>query len=87
MTPATTTPEAEAIIDQALKLSAAEREAIMLRVRDSLDVPDDPEAVKEATRVELQRRWDAIQRGEVPTYTAEEAISYAREQLRRGRSQ
>ena len=83
----TTTPEAEADIDQALKLSAPEREAIFLRLRDSLEVPDDPAAVKEATRVELQRRWDAIQRGEVPTYTAEEAIAYAREQLRCGEPQ
>jgi putative addiction module component (TIGR02574 family) len=79
----TTTPEADEIVARALKLSEAEREDIAMRLLESVTSPNEVAA----TKAELQRRWDAIQRGETATCTAAEALAYAREQLRLRRPQ
>lgn len=77
--PATTTPEAEAIIDRALKLSAAEREVIACRLRDSLELPPNTFESPEALKAELKRRIEAYERGEMKTYTLEETMAYLRQ--------
>jgi putative addiction module component (TIGR02574 family) len=75
--PATMTPEADAVLETALKLSAAEREAIALRLLDSIDAPnsfDSPEAL----RAELQRRIEDIESGRVKALSPEEATAAVR---------
>jgi putative addiction module component (TIGR02574 family) len=81
---ATTTPEARELIDRALKLSEAERETIALRLLESIDAPPNSFESKEALRAELQRRIEAIERGEMKTYTLEEAMAHIRK-AREGR--
>ena len=94
----TTTAEAEAIIDQALKLSATERELIARRLLDSVEVPPNtyrrlldsvevpPNTYEsaDALRAELQRRIEAVESGAMKTYTHEEAMAKIR-QDREGR--
>lgn len=74
----TLTPKARGIVDQAMELSAAEREAIALRLWESIGPPPNSYESPEALRAELQRRIEAIERGEMKTYTAEEAMAIIR---------
>jgi putative addiction module component (TIGR02574 family) len=76
----TTTPEADEIIERAMQLSAAEREAIALRLLVSVEPPNSYES-PEALRAELQRRWDAIQSGADKTYSIAETMAYLRNRL------
>jgi len=78
------TPEALDIIDRALKLSAAERDLIAQRLRDSVDPPPHPYESADALRAELQRRIEAVENGTMKTYTLEEAMAKIR-QDREGR--
>ncbi len=75
---ATLTPEAEAIIDQALKLSTPEREFLALRLLDSVYPPPNTFESPEALRAELKRRIEAHERGEMKAYTLEEAMAKIR---------
>jgi putative addiction module component (TIGR02574 family) len=77
---ATLTPKARGIVDQAMQLSAAEREAIALRLLESIEPPNSFES-PEALRAELQRRWDAIQSGAEKTYSIDETMAYLRKRL------
>ena len=85
MTPTITAAETELtteLVDRVMKLSRESLGSLLGLALDHLDgPPDDPEAVKSAWRAELTRRWHAIQSGANPTYTPEEAISYARQRL------
>ena len=82
-TTTTETPEAREIIDRALRLSAAERDLIARRLRDSVDAPNVFESA-DALRAELLRRIEAVENGSMKTYTREEAMAKIR-QDREGR--
>jgi putative addiction module component (TIGR02574 family) len=84
---ATTTPEARELIDRALQLSSVEREAIALRLLDSIDPPPNAFESKEAFRTELQRRIEAIQNGTMKSYSIEETMAYLRQESSERRSQ
>ncbi len=76
---ATTMPEADEILDRAMKLSAVEREAIARRLLDSVYPPPNTFDSKEALQAELQRRIEAVENGTMKTYTLEEAMAYLRQ--------
>ncbi len=78
--PTVLTPE---LIDRVRQLSPAER----LRLRDLIDdgEPDGtPEEIRASWHEEIQRRLDAITRGEMKMYTVEETMSYLRSRAWRG---
>lgn len=84
MSTATLTPEADAVVASAMKLSAAEREVVARRLLASIDLPPNSYESPAALRAELQRRWDAIQRGEMKTYTIQETMAHLRKSLADG---
>lgn len=65
---------------QALTLPFSERAALAQLLLESLE-PDDPDA-EEAWAEEIQRRSDALHRGELETCDWREAIEEIRNQLR-----
>ncbi len=71
--PTVLTPE---LIDRVRKLAPAE----LLRLRDLIDddgeLDGTPEEIRASWRPEIQRRLDAIARGETKTYTVEETLDY-----------
>jgi putative addiction module component (TIGR02574 family) len=74
------TPE---LVERVRKLAPAEQ----LRLRDLIDdgEPDGtPEELRKAWHEEIQRRLDAITRGEMKMYTVEETMSYLRSRTWRG---
>jgi putative addiction module component (TIGR02574 family) len=75
---ATLTPAAGAVVESALKLSAAERRAIAERLLESVDLPPNAYESPEALRAELLRRIEAYDRGEMKAYTLEEAMAKIR---------
>lgn len=80
-----TTPEAEAIIDSALKLSDAEREAIARRllgsVRRTLTGHEPPEVFW----AEIARRVEDVESGRVKALTPEEVFANVRQALEEAR--
>ena len=82
---ATTTPEADEILDRAMKLSAAEREAIARRLLDSVYPPPNTYESADALRAELQRRIEAVENGTMKTYTLEETLQHMQKALDEGR--
>jgi putative addiction module component (TIGR02574 family) len=82
---ATVTPEADEIIGRALKLSAAERKAIALRLWESIEPPPNSYESPEALRAELQRRIDDIESGRVKAITPEEMFANVRKALEEAR--
>ena len=75
---AAATPEADEIVERAMKLSEAEREAIALRLLDSIEPPPNAYESPDALRAELLRRVEAFERGEAKGYTHEEAMAKIR---------
>ena len=80
----TTTTEAQDVLDRALKLPAAEREQIALRLRESIDPPPNVYESEDALRAELLCRIEAFERGEMKTYTLEETLDSHPEGFGRG---
>lgn len=74
----------EAVLEQALRLSAEERTELVERLLDSLDeaAPADPDREAAWTEV-LDRRLQEIREGRVETIAAAEAIAQARAAARR----
>jgi hypothetical protein len=87
----TAVPETELtpdLIERVMGLSRDNLGRLIGLALDQLDgPPDDPEAVKTAWQAELARRWELIRTGAMPTYTAEEAVAYARQRLRERKQQ
>ena len=78
------TPEVRDVLDRAMKLTAAERATIGRLLLDSVVPPPNADASEEALRAELLRRVEAVERGEMKTYSAEEAMTIIREARERG---
>jgi putative addiction module component (TIGR02574 family) len=72
-----TLPEIES---QARKLSASDRARLALRLLESLEQPDGGDVAGE-WRIEIERRWDEIERGAAIGVPAAEAFSRARDAL------
>lgn len=85
MTPATITPEAAAVLDSALKLSATEREAIALRLIDSVRPMPNSDADWEYWKAEIVRRVEDVRSGRVTALTAEESLANVRKALEEAR--
>ena len=77
---ATTTPEAQEILDRALKLPETDRAAIGHVLLDSVHPPPNSYESAEELRAELQRRMDAIENGTMKTYSIEETMAYLRQE-------
>lgn len=77
MNPAIITPEGDAILTSALKLPAAEREAIAQRLLDSVGVPP-TDADWEYWKAEIKRRVEDVESGRVKPLTLEEAMASIR---------
>jgi putative addiction module component (TIGR02574 family) len=75
---ATMTPKAHAILDQAMELSANEREFIALRLLESIDPPPNSYASEEELRAEIKRRIEDIESSKVKALTLEEAMANIR---------
>jgi putative addiction module component (TIGR02574 family) len=74
----------EAVLEQALRLSAEERTELVERLLDSLDeaAPADPDQEAAWTAV-LDRRLQEIREGRVETIAAADVIAQARAAARR----
>ena len=73
------TPEVLDVLDRVLKLSAAERDLIASRLRDSVEAPPNTFESAEALRAELLRRIEAVENGTMKPYTLEETMAYLRQ--------
>ena len=71
------------IKEQALKLSAEDRELLAQELWDSLD----EETIDPAFKAELDRRWDEIQSGKVKTIPHEEVMERARAAIEKVREE
>jgi putative addiction module component (TIGR02574 family) len=74
------------IIEEARKLSPAEREELFLRLREEFDAgleEGTPEEIEAAWAEELDRRIDKAERGETTFVPAEEVHARLRERLKR----
>ena len=80
----TTTTEVQDVLDRALKLPAAERERIALRLLDSIDPPNTFGSA-DALRAELQRRIEDIESGRVKPLTPEEMFDSVKKALAEAR--
>jgi putative addiction module component (TIGR02574 family) len=69
----------QAIAQAALKLPAAERAVLIEQLLRSLDRPD--LGIDAQWAAEVEARIDAIDRGEMPLYSAAEVMSDLREKL------
>jgi putative addiction module component (TIGR02574 family) len=68
--------------EKAAELSETERAELALALIESLDGPAEPEAeVEEAWRVEIDRRVDQIERGEVELIPGDVVIERVRRRL------
>lgn len=67
--------------EKASQLSETERAELALSLIESLDGPADP-GVEEAWRVEIERRADEIERGEVELVPGDEVIARLRRRFR-----
>ena len=69
--------------EKAAQLSAQERADLALALIESLDGPaEDPAAVEEAWRVEIERRVGEVERGEVKPIPGDEVFAEVRRRLR-----
>jgi len=66
--------------NKAAQLSDAERAELALSLIESLDGPADPD-VEEAWRLEIERRMDQIDRGEVQLMPGDEVFARLRRRL------
>ena len=66
--------------EKAAQLSEAERAELALSLIESLDGPADPD-VEEAWRLEIERRIDEIERGEVQLIPGDEVFARLRRRL------
>jgi len=74
------------IIEEARKLSPAEREELLLRLQHEFDPGADegtPEEIEAAWVEEVERRVDKAERGETKFVPAEEVHARIRERLKR----
>jgi putative addiction module component (TIGR02574 family) len=71
-------------LDLAMELSAAERAALVHDLLASLDGPADTD-VAQAWEAEITRRFDALDRGQVQTVDADEALRRIDKNLSRRR--
>lgn len=87
MTPVTSDPAlTPALIEQALKLSAADRDRLIGLLLDAdAGPPDDPDAVKAAWTAELARRIESVRNGSYRAHTLEESCAAVRDALREAR--
>ena len=68
---------------QLLELPADERARIARRLIESLDDPTDEAAIETAWNLEIKRRIEEMDRGEVEMIPAEEVFARIRERLSR----
>ena len=69
--------------EKAAQLSEPERADLALALIESLDDPaEDPTAVEEAWRVEIERRIGEVERGEVKPIPGDEVFAEVRRRLR-----
>ena len=69
--------------EKAAQLSEPERADLALALIESLDgPPEDPAAVEEAWRVEIERRVGEVERGEVETIPGDEVFAEVRRRVR-----
>ena len=66
------TPTVDELVAQAEQLSAADRELLLDRLRQTLASPIDPE-IEAAWAAEVERRLDAVDRGEMQSIPWDEA--------------
>ncbi len=66
--------------EKASQLSEAERAELALSLIESLDGPADPD-VEDAWRIEIERRIDQIERGEVKLIPGDEVFARLRRRL------
>jgi putative addiction module component (TIGR02574 family) len=71
----------EDIKEKAAQLSELERAELALALIESLDGPPDAD-VEEAWRIEVERRLDQIERGEVQLIPGDEVFERLRHRLR-----
>jgi putative addiction module component (TIGR02574 family) len=74
-------PEAQDIIERALRLPPQVRKDIAIELFESARPPEDPEEVKEAWRAELARRVADIESGRVRMIPLAESMAYLRQHL------
>lgn len=88
---ATTTPEtpdareARELVERAVKLPVPIREGVALAILHSIDPPPNSDADWEYWKAEIQRRIEAVERGEMKTYTLEETLEHMQKALDEGR--
>lgn len=72
--------QAKTVYDLGIQLPADSREVVALQLLESIDYPpEDPEEVKRAWQIELQRRVDEIESGRAKTFSLEESMAYLRQ--------
>jgi putative addiction module component (TIGR02574 family) len=74
------TKKAQALLEQALKLSRREKLALARRIVESVDESDDDE-LSPGWREEIGRRVARVVSGKAKGYSAEETMAYVRQKL------
>jgi putative addiction module component (TIGR02574 family) len=73
----------DAILNEVLALPVSERARLARQLIDSLDKDTHDTGVEEAWADEIEKRVQALERGEAKTVSADEAFAWIEEQRRR----
>jgi putative addiction module component (TIGR02574 family) len=77
------TPE---LLERNLRLSRADRELLVLRLKESLEADDPPEVVDAAWKEDIARRLDEVNHGKVQLVDAFESLDRVMDAVRRRRT-